>query len=41
MTEAFTPAPIKTSISFADLDRIDIRVGTIVSVDEIRGSTSC
>jgi tRNA-binding protein len=38
MTEAFTPAPIKTSISFADLDRIDIRVGTIVSVDEIRGS---
>jgi methionine--tRNA ligase beta chain len=34
----FKPAPLKPSISFADLDRIDIRVGTIVSVDEITGS---
>jgi len=34
----FKPAPLKPSISFADLDRIDIRVGTIVSVDEINGS---
>lgn len=34
----FKPAPLKPLISFADLDRIDIRVGTIVSVDEIIGS---
>jgi tRNA-binding protein len=34
----FRPAPLKPLISFADLDRIDIRVGTIVSVDEITGS---
>jgi tRNA-binding protein len=34
----FKPAPLKPVISFADLDRIDIRVGTIVSVDDIDGS---
>jgi tRNA-binding protein len=34
----FKPAPLKPVISFADLDRIDVRVGTIVSVDEIAGS---
>ena len=34
----FKPAPLKPLISFPDLDRIDIRVGTIVSVDEITGS---
>jgi tRNA-binding protein len=34
----FKPAPLKPVISFADLDRIDIRVGTIVAVDEIAGS---
>src|SRR5258706_14917768 len=34
----FKPAPLKPLISFADLDRIDIRIGTIVSVDEITGS---
>ncbi|MDX6303079.1 MAG: tRNA-binding protein [Blastocatellia bacterium] len=34
----FKPAPLKPLISFADLDRIDVRVGTIVSVDEITGS---
>lgn len=38
MSEKFTPAPIKPSISFADLDRIDIRVGTIVSVEEVAAS---
>jgi len=36
--ENFTPAPVKPVISFADLDRIDVRVGTILSVDEIAGS---
>ena len=34
----FTPAPIKPAISFADLDRIDVRVGTIVSTQEVAGS---
>src|SRR3979411_2548158 len=34
----FNPAPLKPVISFADIDRIDIRVGTIVSVDDIAGS---
>ena len=34
----FKPAPLKPVISFADLDRIDVRVGTIISIDEIAGS---
>src|SRR5882762_10501163 len=38
MDDEFTPAPIKPAISFADLDRIDVRVGTIISVDDIAGS---
>ena len=38
MSAEFTPAPIKPTISFADLDRIDVRVGTIVSVEEVAGS---
>ena len=38
MNEQFTPAPIKPQMSFADLDRIDIRVGTIVSIEEVGGS---
>src|SRR3982074_2543373 len=36
--EDFKPAPIKPAISFADLDRIDVRVGTIVSVEDVKGS---
>ena len=38
MSEEFKPAPIKPTITFADLDRIDVRVGTIVSVDDVAGS---
>jgi len=38
MTEEFKPAAIKPTISFAELDRIDIRVGTILSVDDIESS---
>ena len=38
MSEKFTPAPIKPTISFDDLNRIDIRVGTIVSVEDVAGS---
>ena len=34
----FKPAPIKPPVSFADLDRIDVRVGTIISVEDIAGS---
>lgn len=32
------PAPIKDEISFEDFEKIDIRVGTIVSVCELRKS---
>src|SRR5210317_551691 len=35
---AMTPARIKTEISVADLEKLDIRVGTIVAVDEVAGS---
>ena len=38
MSEDFRPAPIKPTISFDELNRIDIRVGTIVSVEDIAGS---
>ena len=34
----FKPAPVKSTISFADLDRIDVRVGTIVLVEDLAGS---
>jgi tRNA-binding protein len=36
--ENFKPAPVKPAISFAELDRIDVRVGTIVSVEDVAGS---
>ena len=38
MSEQFTPAPIKPPIAFADVDRIDVRVGTILSVEGVTGS---
>ncbi|HEX7721208.1 MAG TPA: hypothetical protein VF397_03565 [Pyrinomonadaceae bacterium] len=38
MTEEFKPVDIKPTISFAELDRIDIRVGTILSVDDVESS---
>ena len=34
----FEIAPIKPPIELADLDKIDIRVGTIVSVETVEGS---
>jgi len=34
----FAPAPIKPSIEMADLEKIDIRAGTIVSVEEVANS---
>ena len=36
--QAFKPAPIKPAISLADLERIDVRVGTILSVADVAGS---
>jgi tRNA-binding protein len=32
------PAPIKPAVSVADLDKLDIRAGTIVSVTEVASS---
>jgi tRNA-binding protein len=34
----FNPAPIKSQIEMADLEKIDIRVGTILSVDDVANS---
>lgn len=36
--QSFKPAAVKPVISFADLDRIDVRVGTILSVEDVAGS---
>ncbi len=38
MEDEFKPAPIKPTISPADLDRIDVRAGTIISVEDVAGS---
>jgi len=34
----FKVAPIKPEITLADLEKLDIRVGTIAAVDEVAGS---
>lgn len=34
----FKAAPVKSPITIADLDKIDIRVGTIVAVEDVTGS---
>ena len=34
----FAPAPIKPPIEMADLEKIDIRVGTIVAVEDVANS---
>jgi tRNA-binding protein len=34
----FQAAPIKTMITSADLDKVDIRVGTILAVEDVSGS---
>lgn len=36
--ESFTPAPIKPAITFENLEKIDIRVGTIESVEDVASS---
>jgi tRNA-binding protein len=37
-TGTFKPAPVKPVISFAEVERIDVRVGTILTVEEVAGS---
>ena len=32
------PAPIKPEISFADFEKLDIRVGTIIEVTDVKNS---
>jgi len=34
----FSPAPIKATIEMADLEKIDVRVGTILKVEEVTNS---
>jgi len=34
----FKPAAVKPTIALADLEKIDIRVGTIVTVEDVSGS---
>jgi tRNA-binding protein len=34
----FTATPVKPPIDLADLEKIDVRVGTILSVDDVPGS---
>jgi tRNA-binding protein len=36
--EGFRPAPVKPTISFDVLEKIDVRVGTILSVEDVKGS---
>ena len=33
------PAPVKPSVTIADLEKLDIRVGTILSVQDVMGSS--
>lgn len=35
----FTPAPVKPNVSVAEVERLDVRVGTIVGVDEVPKSS--
>ena len=35
----FTPATVKPPVSVADVEKLDVRVGTILSVDEVLNSS--
>jgi tRNA-binding protein len=37
--DAFTPAPLKPLVSIAELEKLDVRVGTVVSVEDVPQST--
>jgi tRNA-binding protein len=36
--ESWQPAPVKPAITFADVEKLDVRVGTIARVEEVEGS---
>ena len=36
--EDFKPAPIKPEISYGDFTKLDVRVGTILNVEEVAGA---
>ena len=36
---SFAPAPVKPAVSFEAVERLDVRVGTIESVEDVAGST--
>lgn len=36
--DEFKAAPVKPAITIADLEKIDVRVGTIISVEDVRSS---
>lgn len=40
MTDAqlFQPAPIKPPVTFGDMEKLDIRAGTILAVEDVAGS---
>jgi tRNA-binding protein len=35
----FTPAAVKPTVSVADVEKLDVRVGTILSVDDVSNSS--
>ena len=35
----FTPAAVKPTVSLADVEKLDVRVGTILSVDDVPNSS--
>jgi tRNA-binding protein len=37
--DAFTPAPLKPLVSIAELEKLDVRAGTVVSVEDVPKST--
>jgi tRNA-binding protein len=37
--EHLTPAPLKPAVSVADLDKLDVRVGTVVMVEDVPKSS--
>jgi methionine--tRNA ligase beta chain len=37
--DAFTPAPLKPLVSIAELEKLDVRAGTVVSVEDVPQST--
>jgi methionine--tRNA ligase beta chain len=38
VTNLFKPAPLKPPVTFGDMEKLDVRVGTILTVEEVKGS---